>query len=253
MKNVKKSRGYYPLEQVPGLVNKIWNETRSYSGHNWGVPKSPASIATLNALIGQANATRLYAITNAATRNIQMRSVLSPALKSTDLNIRLKAMRWVIYDWGHVRGRRGSERDWPEQFGNYEANVIESFIEEHHRVRIASWSKALAFADSTKYAIYDARVAMSLNSILDKIGHDRKFYMPPPSSDDLGEVFTSVRKHVSTLYAVKKPAYMGYTEYMRLLNAFVSEKLAPNVLDAEMRLFANSDLHAGHYKTRHGI
>ena len=169
------------------------------------------------------------------------------------MKIRLKAMRWVIYDWGHVRGRRGSERDWPEQFGNYEASVIESFIEEHHKVRIASWSKALAFADSTKYAIYDARVAMSLNSILDKIGHDRKFYMPPPSSDDLGEVFTNVRKHVSALYAVKKPAYMGYTEYMRLLNAFVSEKLAPNVLDAEMRLFANSDLHAGHYKTRHGL
>lgn len=253
MKNVKKSRGYYPLEQVPGLTHKIWNETRSYSGHNWSVPTNSASVASLTALIGQTNANNLYAITNTATQNIQLRSLLSPLLKDSDMKIRLNAMRWVIYDWGHVRGRRGSEKEWPEQFGNYEASVIESFIEEHHRVRIASWSKALAFADSTKYAIYDARVAMSLNSILDKIGHDRKFYMPPPSSDDLGEVFTNVRKHVSTLYAVKKPAYMGYTEYMRLLNAFVHEKLAPNVLDAEMRLFANSDLHAAHYKTRHGI
>lgn len=253
MKKVKKSRGYYPLEQVPGLVHKIWNETRSYSGHKWGVPQNAASLATLTALIGQSNVTRLYAITNTAVQNIQLRSLLSPVLKSTDTKIRLKAMRWVIYDWGHVRGRRGSERDWPEQFASYEADVIDSFIQDNYRYRIASWSKALAFADGTKYAIYDARVAMSLNSILDKVGHDRKFYMPPPSSDDLGEVFKVVRDHVSTQYAVKRPAYMGYTEYMRLLNAIVKEKLAPNVLEVEMRLFANSDLHAQHYKKRYGL
>lgn len=154
---------------------------------------------------------------------------------------------------GTLEAPIGTENEWPEKFGNYETSVINNFIEEHYTTRVASWSKALAFADSTKYAIYDARVAMSLNSILDKIGHDRKFYMPPPSSDELGNVFKNLRKHVKALYKVKKPAYMGYTEYMQLLNAFVQEKLAQNVLEAEMRLFANSDLHASHYKTRHGI
>ena len=253
MRNVTKSRVCYPLEQVPGLVRKIWSETRSYSGYNWSVPTKAASVASLTALVGQANVDRLYAITNRAEQNIQLRSLLSPFLKRNNMEIRLCAMRWVIYDWGYVRGPRGSEKDWPEQFGNYETNVIESFIEEHHGSRIASWSKALAFADSSKYAIYDARVVMSLNSILDKIGHDRKFFMPSASSDKLRKTFKSVKRHVSTRFPGKKFAYMGYTEYMRLLDAFVIEKLAQSVLDAEMRLFANSDLHTSHYKARHGL
>lgn len=70
MKNVKKSRGYYALDQIPGLVHKIWNETLSYSGHNWSVPTNSASVASLTALIGQTNANSIYTITNTATQNI---------------------------------------------------------------------------------------------------------------------------------------------------------------------------------------
>jgi hypothetical protein len=250
MTNEENSPCYFPLELIPGLVDQIWAEILPYKEDKWSVPKNKKSLV---ALVGQTKTTQLYAIENKATQNVELRKLLSPLLKGSDFDIRLEAMRWVIYDWGHVRGKRGSERDWPEKFGSYETSVIENFIKSNNHYRIASWSKALAFADSSTYAIYDARVAMSLNSILDKIRHERKFYMPPPSSPDLGRLFTKVKEHVRAQYEFKQIAYMGYSEYRRLLNAIVQKGLAPNVLEVEMRLFANSDIYEEHYKTRHGL
>jgi hypothetical protein len=248
----KNSRCCFPLENITGLVDKIWAETLDYDGHEWKVPKKTDSLA---ALVGQTKTTELYAITDTATRNVQLRTLLSPLLKDNDLDIRLEAMRWVIYNWGRVRGKRGSEKSWPKQFGNYETSVIESFIEIKNHDRIASWSKVLAFADSTKYAIYDARVVMSLNSILDKVGHSRKFYMPSPSSDALDDLFKILKEYVKEQNDKKRKTikYMGYIEYMRLLHKIVEVELAPNVLEVEMRLFANSDIHAKHYKARYGL
>ena len=222
----------------------------AYKGDEWGVPEKSD---TLTALVGQAKTTQLYAITNKATQNVELHKLLSPLLKGSDFKIRLEAMRWVIYDWGHIGGERGSEETWPERFGDFKPNVIDSFIEDMWHERIASWSKALAFADSSKYAIYDARVAMSLNSIIDKIGHERKFYMPATRIKDLNYLFKIVKAHSKKQNTNKNPQYMGYSEYMGLLNAIVQKELAPNVLEIEMRLFANYKIHAKHYKTRHGL
>ena len=250
MTNEENSPCYFPLEDISGLVDKIWAEIFPYKEDKWGVPEKSAPLAEL---IGQSETEHLYAITDKATQNILLRPLLSPLLKSKDLDIRLKAMRWVLYDWGHIGGERGSEETWPERFGDYKPNVIDSFIEDMWHERIASWSKALAFADSSKYAIYDARVAMSLNSILDKIGHERKFYMPATRIKDLNYLFKIVKAHSKKQNTNKNPQYMGYSEYMGLLNAIVQKELAPNVLEIEMRLFANYLIHADHYKTRHGL
>jgi predicted nucleic acid-binding Zn ribbon protein len=232
------------------LPEKIWNHVVPYQGHNWSLPKRQTPLADI---VGQTAAQNVYNITDSATRNIQLRSILSAPLKSKDMALRLAAMRWVIYNWGGVRGKRGSEEIWPEELGRYKASEIEKFITTRKNKRIASWSKVLAFADSQKYAIYDARVVVTLNSILDEIGNDNHFFMPPPSAQDLPILFQKMKAQAKQRYAKKRVRYLGYFEYMDLLNSFVEKKLVANVLDAEMHLFANFEIYANKFAANNGL
>jgi hypothetical protein len=47
--------------------------------------------------------------------------------------------------------------------------------------------------------------------------------------------------------------YYHYEEYMDLLRSVVDKGLAINVLDAEMRLFANSDRLSQQYATKYNL
>ncbi len=137
--------------------------------------------------------------------------------------------------------------------GGYQNNKWDKFIRKNYQYRIASWSKVLAFADSAKYAIYDARVVMSLNTILDDTRYQQRFYMPPPSSEKLPKSFSNIKKHVKNLYPNKQPKYLGYFEYLNLLNAIVNKKLANNILEVEMCLFANGMDFAKKYAAKYGL
>lgn len=246
----KKDAGRVRLDLVEGLPEKIWSKIGSYDEQVWRLPKNKALLANL---VGEQKTNDLYAIAGSAERNIQLRTLLSKPLKSNDESMRLAAIKWVVYSWGRVRGKRGSENVWPEQLKKYDPAVIDEFIKTQKNKRVASWSKVLAFADSRKYAIYDARVAVTLNSVLDEIGDANRFFMPPPSAGDLPEIFREMKVHVAKRYAKKRRMYLGYLEYMDLLHVAVEKKLAENVLDAEMRLFANFDIYANKFAARHGM
>jgi hypothetical protein len=135
----------------------------------------------------------------------------------------------------------------------FEPKVIDDFIAKNYKDRIASWSKVLGFAQSETYAIYDARVVMSLNATLDNTIYKGRFYMPPPSSDKLKPLFSNIKKHVADHYKNKQVNYMGYFDYMDLLNAFVDRGLALNVLEAEMKLFAHGMTFAAQYAARNNL
>jgi hypothetical protein len=235
---------------VTDLPEKIWKEIGSYENQEWDLPEDKTLLATI---VGDAATNELYAINDSAQRNIHLRSLLSQPLKVKDKSIRLAAIEWVVYDWGNVRGKSEKHESWPDQLKNYEPDVIENFISANYRDRIASWSKVLGFADCNTYAIYDARVAMSLNTILDNTTYKNRFYMPPPSSTKLSGLFSNIKKHVSKQYSGKQPAYLGYFDYMDLLNALVAKKLAKNVLEVEMRLFAHGMTFAKKYAEKHDL
>jgi len=240
----------FRLNAIPNLPEKIWAEIDEYCGEEWGLPQKSES---LKSIVGKTKAEELYAINNSAECNVQLRDALSPYLKSKDKQVRLLAIEWVVYDWGHVRGKSEKHEKWPEQLKNFEPDVVNDFISANYQNRIASWSKVLGFADSRNYAIYDARVAMSLNAILDNTNYKYRFYMPPPSSTKLSSLFSDIKDHVAGHYAGKHPTYLGYFDYMDLLNAFVEKELAPNVLEAEMRLFAHGMTFAKHYAAKHNL
>ena len=235
---------------VTDLPEIIWNDVGTYEEQEWDLPDDKSLLASI---VGATHADDLYNISNSAERNIHLRSLLSKPLKSKDMAIRKAAIEWVVYDWGNVRGKSEKHESWPEKLMNYEHDVVESFISANYQDRIASWSKVLGFADCHKYAIYDARVAMSLNAILDNTDYKYRFYMPPPSSTKLSSLFSDIKKHVAKKYSGKKPTYLGYFDYMDLLNAIVAKNLAKNVLEIEMRLFAHGMTFAEKYAAKHGL
>jgi hypothetical protein len=250
MSKQAKDVGRIRLDLVDGLPEKIWSKIGNYDTQIWRLPPNKALLASL---VGGEETFSLYAMTDSAKRNIHLRTLLSKPLRSKNEKVRLAAIKWVVYSWGRVRGKRGSEEVWPEQLKNYSTTVVDEFIKTQKNKRVASWSKVLAFVDSSKYAIYDARVAVTLNSVLDEISNDNRFFMPPPSAGDLPQIFQEMKVHVAKRYVNKRPMYLGYREYMDLLNVAVEKKLAINVLDAEMRLFANFDIYANKYAARHGM
>ena len=250
MKKEKSEPVIFRIENIPGLPEKIWNASGTYQNDKWEVPKKQS---LLKNIVSDEDIEQLYDMKVKAEQNIYLRTLLSKPLKSKDQELRMRAIKWVLYDWGHIRGKRGSEENWPKQLGNYEETVIDKFIRENYINRIASWSKVLAFADSTKYAIYDAFVVMTLNAILDEIGYDQKFYMPPPSSQKLPKSFSNMKNVVKKLYPKKQSKYLGYFEYLNLLNAIVNKKLANNILEVEMCLFDNGMNYAEKYAAKYGL
>lgn len=174
-------------------------------------------------------------------------------LRDESPDVRLKAVKWIVFNWGVIPRGTKDYPIWVQQLGNYQHDVVKNFILQHVNKRISSWSKVLAFADSKKYAIFDSRVAISLNTILDDVDYGQRFYMPEPRSDDLKVLFKNVRQSVRQKYHGKQKSYMGYFDYMNLLNEMVKHKSGSNVLEVEMRLFANSSRLALQYAKKHKI
>ena len=240
----------FRLDLIPNLVEKIWYEIGDYKGHDWDLPKDHS---LLEKIVGAAETNKLYAIADSAEQNIYLRTLLSKPLKNDDYAVRLAAIKWVVYDWGNVRGSSEKHEEWPKELKQFDPQDIEFFITQNYKDRIASWSKVLSFADSATYAIYDARVAMSLNALLDKAGYKQRFYMPPPSSQKLVKLFSNIKDHVGRQYARKRPIYLGYFDYLDLLKSIVNNGLAKDILEVEMRLFAKAYEFAQEYAKKYGI
>lgn len=236
----------------PRLLEQIATRIPSYEGQKW---RLPSNRTPLEVLAGKEPTAALYELEkkDSVQANVLLRDLLIGPLRSKDMNLRLAAIEWVIYEWGGIPDEENSSTHklWPKQFQNYEPEIIKEFIENNYEKRIASWSKALAFADSKRYPIYDARVAMSLNWILDDIGYKNRFYCPPPSANRLKPNFSHIKAYAATLR--KRPIYIGYLDYMEMAVAIVEKGMADSVLDVEMRLFAYGKLYANSYAEKHGL
>jgi hypothetical protein len=90
-------------------------------------------------------------------QNIELKHLLQ-RLWCDDIENRLSLSKWVVSEWGGIRGNR------PERLQAYLSQA--AMPEPLTRLQgIASFSKILAASDPTRFAIYDARVAVSLNVV----------------------------------------------------------------------------------------
>lgn len=250
MRKPKREKVYFCFGEQPDLINKIWSEITSYQNQKWKVPDNKKP---LEAIIGKDETDKLYAIKDSIKQNIKLRNILYKPLRDQSPDIRLKAIKWIVFNWGRIPKGAKDYPIWVEELQSYQPNAVNNFILQHKNKRVSSWSKVLAFADSKKYAIFDSRVAISLNTILDDAGYGQRFFMPIPRSDELKVLFENVRDYVKQKYSGKRKNYMGYFDYMNLLRAMVEHKPDSNILEVEMRLFANSRRLATQYAQKYGI
>ncbi len=89
---------------------------------------------------------------------------------------KLRVARWIISDWGGVK--RNKDETILEYISIY-LNEPKKFSQKG----ISSYSKILSFTNPNKFAIYDARVASSLNCLLLE-QKSTMFIFPVPSSQN---------------------------------------------------------------------
>lgn len=152
---------------------------------------------------------------------------------------------WVVSDWGGIRTNK--------------ASTLEHYVDEIERGNIpsnlkgvASYSKILSFMDPHRFAIYDARVAISLNAIQLIMGTETgtAFNYLPGRNPKLA-VF---RTHPST--SIRALTYRGwntihpdecYDLYIcKLIEAKVA-LISHDLYELEMALFADAEVLAEMY------
>lgn len=254
-KSVRKNSSIFIFRPIPDAVAlQIWERAGTYEHQDWEVPKDKELLASI---VGDDVANDFYEITDSKVQNVALRKIMQAPLRSTDVKKKNAAIKWVVYDWGNIPPQEDEEEDrlyeMCSEFTDYADDEVNEFAKKHKGDRIASWSKVLAFADSESFAIFDARVAMSLNYILDEMDFPRKFIMPPALSTPFRKIFSDIKHQVNAHFERKKLSYMGYMEYKALLLTLVRLNVAASVLDAEMCLFANGEIYANRYAAKHGL
>jgi hypothetical protein len=172
--------------------------------------------------------------------NLALREIVSPNLRKSDETSLLLA-RWIVSNWGGIwRLKEEHLRRWMQEWNNFQCENVRAFIDTQGVVpnignsRISSWSKLLAFSDCEKYAIYDSRTAVALSCGLHAVGDSRMFFIPSSQNK-----ITNEARSILNLKSGNK-SWLGYHEYLSLLQGFKKEGLAANILSAEMVLFSNA-------------
>jgi len=107
---------------------------------------------------------------NDFSQNVALKLQLSNLYSNTDDHIRQEITSYYITKWGGIKGNT------EEKIRIYALDTPASLIARGSR-GIASWSKALCIRCPNEYAIYDARVAISLNclQIISPVSLPKKF------------------------------------------------------------------------------
>ena len=110
--------------------------------------------------------------------NRRLRELISPYLKSSDQELTAQLAIWIVKQWGGIHRGTNSIPKWCRDLSGFNHKAVASFVSQIGIARISSWSKIIAFAEPTTYAIYDARTTIAINCRLHDIGYREGFFMP---------------------------------------------------------------------------
>jgi hypothetical protein len=175
--------------------------------------------------------------TSAYHQNVSLKKSLHEAWAKGDATRRFELTKWYISRWG---GIHRNSRDTIEHYAESQANTLIN----RGQWGIASWSKALCIHDPDKYAIFDARVSMALNSLIVLNGLT--------ATEDLFPILSTRNKEIGRANAeLKKLSRRNglrfrhndafYLEYLKLLKTVVSRSETSHpigVYTIEMLLFS---------------
>jgi hypothetical protein len=147
---------------------------------------------------------------------------------------RLPIARWYVAKWGGVPGNK------PETLKSY-VDRTEMDLATCRIDRVATWSKILVIRDPNQYAIFDARVAASLNALQLIAGVDRPILFPNLlSRNNSIKAFQGWLKKQDLQRARKLPRSEVYPAYLDLLWEVAREAGLSSLDQIEMILFADA-------------
>lgn len=168
-------------------------------------------------------------------QNKKLRLTLSAYFASCDDKQKQTILTWYIRNWGGIRTTKDKTIE------IYTTSNEDDIIARKTK-GISSWSKALSIRDPKKFAIYDTRVASSLNSLQIIYDVDDKIYFPHLSSrNTVIRVSNEKRKRLKKLWKNGEKIDF-YRLYLGILDELV-EKIGNGIdaHDIEMLLFADAE------------
>lgn len=173
---------------------------------------------------------------NQYAQNISLKNQLAMQYSNGDDEQKISVTRYYIAVWGGVR------RNSIDKIIDYSLSAPENLIATGTQ-GIASWSKALCIRDPNTYAIYDARVALSLNAIQAVLEVDAPVLYPLLTGQNklINRGSIRIHKHASEKNWPKVEKVYFYQQYNKSLAAAASA-LKVSQYTLEMLLFAHAPI-----------
>lgn len=149
--------------------------------------------------------------------------------------------RYYIADWGGVRGNR------PQTLAAYHRASADENI-ANGAAGIASWSKALCVRDPLQFAIFDARVSVSLNALQiihrARIDTPIRFPVLPSQNRIVKWANQQLKNHFKThVWPEESPDF--FRDYLMLCRSVAARLGSPDkplpIYAVEMALFAHTE------------
>ncbi|SDA96816.1 hypothetical protein SAMN03159443_05780 [Pseudomonas sp. NFACC15-1] len=152
---------------------------------------------------------------------------------------RMALADYAVRVWGGVRGNALATMQ------GYVQTVSQGRVPDKHK-GIASWSKVAAFSNPTEHAIFDARVAFSLNVLQRLHGDEQRWWFPHLAGRNthLNACWPRLKTQAREQRWIRIATTDVYPTYIELL-VNVSRKLDVEIGDVEMLLFSKAEDFAG--------
>jgi hypothetical protein len=176
-------------------------------------------------------------IGNQYLKNLELKRELNKKWKeNSSLDEKYELIKYYIESWG------GIHTNSKESMMNYTTLSATDLIKKGKK-GIASWSKAIVLHDPERYAIFDARVSISLNCIQKIYDTENKTLFPILPSRNKVVLYGNkmIKREAKSSNWEKAIESEFYTEYLNILKE-VATKLDTNISTIEMLLFAKAEV-----------
>lgn len=169
---------------------------------------------------------------NQYAQNVSLKQQLCAHYSAGNEDTKIAVTRYYIAVWGGVK------RNSAEKIRNYSLTPPNHLIANGVK-GIASWSKALCIRNPNEYAIYDARVALSLNAIqvVYRVENPILFPLLTGQNKLINNGSKRIRRHACEYGWAETQEEQFYQQYNAILSS-VANALEVNHYTLEMLLFA---------------
>ena len=212
--------------------HKVWTSMVTNIPYNWPVDK-PAQLKRSRILAEQFDENSSL-FCDDLDSSIVFRTKLGEILKGNDRSKAKEVATWIVVDWGKIRSGAATVSKWIDMLSSFDGMSVYTFVDSMGTNRISSWSKILAFAEPQKYAVYDSRTAVALNSAMIIAKIRPHFHMPLSQSSSRNTAIKIIKQKSEDFSG-------GFDEYNFVLSRFVELGFVGSILEAERLIFKGAD------------